>query len=62
MTIGEQHLTLQGDKQDGLHLTLQGEKHLTGLQGRQVQGQQWHNLQQMHLLKWQTGQHKQGYE
>ena len=40
-----------------------GEKHLTGLQGKQVHGLQWHNLQQMQERKWQieqTEQHKQG--
>ena len=50
MIFGEQHLTLQGE-QDGLHLILQGEKHLTGLQGKQVQGLQWHNLQQIQAVK-----------
>ena len=62
MTLGEQHLTLQGDTQGDLHRTLQGEKHLTGLHGKHVHGQQWHILQQIQLLRWQTGQHKQGYE
>ena len=53
---------MQGEIQGALNLTLQGEKHLTGLQGKQEQGLQWHTLQQIQALKWQIGQQTQGNE
>ena len=62
--LGEQHLTLHGEQGD-LHLILQGDKHLTGLQGKQMQEVKWQTeqgVQHKQGKAWHVIQHLQGNE